>query len=54
MALDKGIPSNEIQEYLSNYEFNKSKALKALAMRSEGPVTMFYPSEIESTFNDII
>ena len=35
MALDKGIPSSEVIEYLNNYEFNKGKALKALAMRSE-------------------
>ena len=35
MALDKGIPSNEVVEYFNTYEFNKSKALKALAMRSE-------------------
>lgn len=35
MALDKGIPSNEVVEYFNTYEFNKAKALKALAMRSE-------------------
>jgi len=35
MALDKGIPSNDIVEYQNNYEVGKQKAFKALAMRSE-------------------
>lgn len=52
MALDKGIPSNEVVEYFNTYEFNKAKALKALAMRSEWPVTMFYPQETETASND--
>jgi hypothetical protein len=51
MALDKGIPSNDVVEYFNNYEFNKQKAIKALAMRKEAPVTMLYPEEVETASN---
>lgn len=51
MALDKGIPNDDVVAYLNNYEFNKQKAIKALAMRKEAPISMFYPEELETASN---
>lgn len=50
MVLDKGAPDDDADRALARYEAVKSRAIKALSMRTEGPVTMFYPEEIHDLF----